>query len=140
MRLQRTTDYRMVNALETLLFPDSKEDDAETPRRGNVYWALWHEGEMVGYCSVRPSQTEKNAAFLSRAGLLPSARGRGLQRRMVRVRERWAKDNGFERTITYVHTTNIPSLRNIMACGYLPYEPYWHDDLGCGYVCFEKWL
>ena len=134
--IRKTRDQKTVAALNQLLFP---EDELDGP--GNQHWLVRDDdGEAVGFCSARPSHSETDAVFLSRAGLLPAARRKGLHRRMIEVRERWARKQGFHRVITYVHATNVPSLRGLLSAGYAPYEPYWRDSLGDDFVIVEKRL
>jgi GNAT superfamily N-acetyltransferase len=65
----------------------------------------------------------ENAVFLERAGVLPIAKGLGLQRRMVRVRERWAQEVGASCCLTYAIYSNYPSIINLLRCGYRFYRP-----------------
>jgi GNAT superfamily N-acetyltransferase len=147
MHLQRV-DYHehsdTIEALDSLLFgPDAPK---EGPDLGNEYWILWdEEGEAAGFCSVRPLRSTsyepdwEKTAFLSRAGLLPHARGKGLQRRMLQIRQRWARDEGFTRITTYVALDNVPSARNLVKSGFTIYRPVglWG---GLDVIYFEKEL
>lgn len=96
----------------------------EGPDGGNVYWLVkTPAGRAVGFCSVRPTTTDLDTVFLSRAGILPEARGLGLHRRMISVRLRWARKNGFKRAITYAQRDNIQSAVNLLRCGFMLYDP-----------------
>lgn len=59
----------------------------------------------------------------TRVGVLPEARGHGLQRRLLRARERYAKSNGYKGCLTYTANWNTPSLLNILQSGYTIYDP-----------------
>jgi len=74
------------------------------------------EGLAVGFCSAvhRP---QLGYVYLSRSGVDASARGHGLQRRMIRVRLAWAKRQGAARVITYALFSNHPSIVNLLRCG-----------------------
>jgi hypothetical protein len=54
----------------------------------------------------------------------------GLQRRLIRVREAWAKRNGYRWMISDT-TDNVPSSNNLMRCGYKLIEPSapWANDM-----------
>lgn len=135
MVIKRTEDLRTCKALHTLLFP---ADEFEV--RGVAFWlAKDDDGEPAGFCSAKPSIIDDNAAFLSRAGVLPHARGQGLQRRMIRTRLKWARAEGFSRAITYTHISNIPSARNLIACGFTVYAPD-YPFAGEDMIYFEKSL
>ncbi|MHA1676469.1 MAG: GNAT family N-acetyltransferase, partial [Candidatus Njordarchaeales archaeon] len=64
----------------------------------NHYWAIKKDGDHVGFCILTILDTD--IAFLSRAGLMESARGRGLHRKMILVRERYARSKGVKSIIT----------------------------------------
>jgi GNAT superfamily N-acetyltransferase len=55
---------------------------------------------------------------LGNVGVLPEARGQGLQRRLIRVRERWGRAQNALRARTYVSADNGASLSNLMRCGW----------------------
>ena len=58
---------------------------------GSVPWLALHDGVPVG---VALSSSEGGVAWLSGAGVLPAARGRGLQGALVRARLAWAAELG----------------------------------------------
>jgi len=132
----------IIQSLSTLLF--GSDTSPETPDMGNEYWVLWDdEGEPAGFCTVRPllrTSFEPNwesTVILNQAGILPHARGRGLQRRMVRQRLQWARANEFTRAVSYVDLDRIASQRNLVRSGFLPYRPeyLWAGD---DVVYFER--
>jgi GNAT superfamily N-acetyltransferase len=120
-------NYALIRSLEDRAMPN---EGFEGPEDGNIYWLVRNcdTNVPVGYCSIRPTQFDpKHTAFLSRAAVLPSARGKGLQRRMIRVRVAWAKRHGYTRLVTYASTLNPPSIMNLMREGFKPYVP---DEVG----------
>ena len=131
-RLARTHDYPTVLELDEMLFPESYR---ETPQMGNVYWLALTSPEslVVGYAAARQLRQWsedvewERSCFLTRVGVLPSARGQGLQKRFVRARLRWAREEGYSRAVTYVSPwASVWSIRTLVRCGFLPYEPKWH--------------
>ncbi len=120
-RLARTKNVKLVRALHGELFPGT---DFESPAQGNVYWLVYDEhGGAVAFASARAHTKEPGAAFLSRSGVVAGARGHGLQRRLIRARCAWARAQHFSRAVTYVHVTNIPSLRSLVQEHFVPYWP-----------------
>lgn len=76
----------------------------------------------VAYAGARPSyQFPAEAIYLARAGVIPEARGGGLQKRLIRARLRWGRECGFAWAIT--DTATVASMRSLIACGFRPYEP-----------------
>lgn len=82
------------------------------------------EGEPVGYAGARLLLSQK-MVYLVRAGVLPRARGNGLQRRLVRCRVNWGAKHGAETAITYTLSENHPSSNNLIKAGFVLYEPTW---------------
>ena len=54
--------------------------------------------------------------------ILPEHRGNGLQRRLLKVRERKARQLGWTSVITDT-TDNVPSANNLIKAGYRLFEP-----------------
>ncbi len=61
--------------------------------------------------------------YLARAGVLPYARGQGLQRRLIQVRLRWGRSIGATSAITYTLANNLASTNNLIRCGFVRYDP-----------------
>lgn len=89
---------------------------------GAFWWMAFDEDNIpVAYAGLTYFPT--GVAFLSRAGVLPGARGAGLQRRLVRARERGARKDGYRRLVTYTSVYNTHSSNNLIRCGYRLYVP-----------------
>jgi len=135
-RIRKSKDDETAHALHTLLFgtdtPWEGEDD------GNTFWIVYDElAEPVGYCSARGAADDDDGVFFSRSGLLRSARGSGLQRRMLRTRERWAVGQGYVTAYTYTLPDNGPSIANLLKTGWLITND---DYVGNCVVYFRKQL
>lgn len=99
----------------------------EFPRWGDsTWWLCWCDGEAVGFCGVR---LRYSMAYLIRAGVLHAHRGQGLQRRMIRVRERAAKREGYHwvYSTTYMNPASSNSLIRHGYRQYWPNEPWGAD-------------
>lgn len=91
---------------------------------GDVQWWLAEEdGHTVGYAAAKPCKGDPLCIYLSRVGVIRAARGRGLQRRLIRVRERWGRANGAILSVSDTLYDNVASTRSLIACGYLPFLP-----------------
>jgi GNAT superfamily N-acetyltransferase len=60
--------------------------------------------------------------YLCRAGVLESHRGRGLQKRLIRVRERKARKLGWTHVVTDTYE-NPASANSLIKCGFRSYLP-----------------
>lgn len=94
-----------------------------------TWWILSHKGVVVAFCGVR--ELGGGMWFLCKAGVVSKHRGKGLQRRMIRLRERFARRQGGESMITYTLASNPASSNNLIACKYKLYEPqsYWAGNV-----------
>lgn len=91
------------------------------------WWIAWAEdGRVAGFCALHPSQRWSDAAYLSRAGVVPHYQGHGLQKRLIKARERFARRLGYVWLVSDT-TDNPPSANSLISCGfktYLPSTPY----------------
>ena len=112
--------------------------DARMSFSGTRWWlATDEDGKAVAYAGLEHRYGDRG--FLCRAGVLPEARGNGLQKRLIRARERGARSLSMDRLITYTDKHNVVSSNNLIACGYRLYRPedewgtpaalYWYRDL-----------
>lgn len=88
----------------------------------HTFWiARDADGEPVGFCSAVYMAWEQSV-FLSSAVVFRAARGRGLQRRMIRTRVAWARRRGAECVLTYTVEHNWPSAYNLLREGFRHYD------------------
>ena len=86
------------------------------------WWILYHAGQPVGFAALNSSYRWAKTGYLMRAGVVQEHQGRGLQRRLIRVRERKARQMGWEYMLSDTHY-NPASANNLIKCGYKMYEP-----------------
>lgn len=117
-RIVPTDDIDRVKELDKFAFPGiTFTQDMEE----NHVWWLVHDmenpGKIAGYCGAvyRP---EHGYVYMSRAAVAAYAQGNGLQRRMIRVRVRWARNQGANRVVTYTLLKNYDSIVNLLKCGF----------------------
>jgi GNAT superfamily N-acetyltransferase len=88
------------------------------------WWIAYAPGGVpVGFAGMWPSLTVPGAGYLCRAGVLPAARGQGLQTRLIRVREREAKKKRYVALLTDCDPVNTHSMNNIIGAGFRAFRP-----------------
>ena len=118
VRITRSDDISLLKRLHVDTFP---ADDF--PRFTSGWWWVARQGEVaVAFCGVQPSAHWGDCVYLVRAGVMPSHRGLGLQKRLIKVRERFARQMGASWSITYTYR-NPASSNSLIRCGYRIYEP-----------------
>ena len=123
--------------LDALCFPHEERVQFD----GSFWWVAIDSkadfGEFAGYAGL---QIQKDGVgFLCRCGVRPVARAHGLQRKLIRARERGARGLGLTRLVSYTSKENTVSSNNLIACGYKLYTPdswwggasslYWTKEL-----------
>lgn len=138
IRIYRTTDILAVRTLDATLWVPSVQD---TFTRMDLWLAKDSTGILVGYASLKLVDGG-STAFLSKSGVLWNARGQGLQKRFIRVRERRARELGLSTIITYTSSDNVPSINSLISCGYKNYQPArdWGLPFGNGGLYWKKKL
>lgn len=88
------------------------------------WWIAYKDGLPVGFASMGAISTGggQTGAYLSRCGVLTKARGRGIQRRLIRARVRYAKKQGLTFIVTDT-TDNPASANSLIAEGFNMYHP-----------------
>lgn len=96
-------------------------DDKTSADEG--FWWLAYDGKaIVAFVQMTHVESWPYTGYISRVGVLPSHRGKGLQKRLMRACERKAKQLGWTRMISTTYN-NPPSTNNFIALGYKTYEP-----------------
>ena len=90
---------------------------------GHWWVAQGPDGTLGAFGGLWPSVRLPETGYLARGGVCPFARGLGLQRRLIRVRERMARKLGWLTIITDTVEGNIHSANNLIDCGYRLFEP-----------------
>jgi GNAT superfamily N-acetyltransferase len=118
-RVRQTNDEFTCRFLhEKILYGDDHYDHI-----GNVYWLVEHipTGEFVGFAIG--TNIGDGLFYLSRSGVLKEHRGNGLHKRLIGVRERYAKRHGYTHVLTYTIQSNPQSFAHLIKLGYELYEP-----------------
>lgn len=126
-----TKNYSHLNKLHKRAFPGEYVRDFT----GDVCWFIYFNGKLAGFCSIK--DLGDDSIFLSRSGVFLSRKG--LHRKSIAHRLRWARRNGFSWAVTYVSIDNFKSMANLVRSGFEIYEPA-SDYAGKGFLYFRKKL
>lgn len=108
---------RVMGAIHTLTFP---ADELPRWRSDGAAWVAYDGEDAVGFLYAEPQLD--GSWYFSRVGVMPQARGKGLQRVLMQRLEGWAKRQGIK---TLVSTTyqNPASANNFVREQWLTYLP-----------------
>jgi N-acetylglutamate synthase-like GNAT family acetyltransferase len=111
---------KQISKIEEVCFPSDELDLKSKVGR----WSLWLV--MSGKTIVAYAATEyvKNddMVFLSRAAVLPSHRGNGLQRSLISARVEHSRALDVRGCYTYTHVQNYKSTNNLIEEGFRCYD------------------
>lgn len=102
------------------------------------WWIAFDDKTPVGFSCMTGVETWAHTGYISRVGVMPSHRGKGIQRKLMLACERKARKLGWVRMISTT-MDNPPSANNFIKLGYRTYTPaskwgyydtiYWLKDL-----------
>lgn len=123
MRLQRIKKLTpelatQIRIAHSTCFP---RDKPFTPKEGQ-WWILWDGPIVAAFCGIRASAWWNDCGYLSRAGVLPQYRGKGIQKKLIRLRCAYAKKQGWSWVVTDTRD-NPASSNSLIACGFRMYRP-----------------
>lgn len=113
-------EYDLINFMDRQLFPLDVPPDFPSAN-----WFVMREDDVLaGFCSWKMVEhAGSTVGFHYRAGVMPTFRGRGLQKRMIEFRENEMRKEHLKDAVTYTDADNAASMRSLLKCGYLPYTP-----------------
>lgn len=126
-------EENIVREIDALCLPDTYFEGMD---KGNHHWLAEVFGIPVAFASIRETRTDKCCVFLSRSGVLPEARGQGLQKRLIQVRLNWAIRRGYKEVVSYVGHANSASIISLLKSGLVIYEPE-YKWAGSGFLYFH---
>ena len=91
---------------------------AKPPSFYGAVWLLTEGGHDIAYGAAYLDK-EAGTVTLATCGGARVARGRGLQRPLIRQVHAWARRHGILIGRTYCSADNWPSLGNLLRCGYV---------------------
>lgn len=93
------------------------------PEPGTFWWAAWRGAKPIAFAALSPSNQWRDVGYLSRAGVIRSERGQGIQKRLISARLRHAATMGWEAVVTDTIPSNPASINSLIACGFKSYVP-----------------
>ena len=98
------------------------------------HWLAYDRQTPVAFAALDVDQFPE-AAFFAHTGVIAPYRGRGIQRRFIRLVERLARRLEFSQIVCTVHFANPWSLNNFIREGWLAYRPDdWWGQRECVYI------
>lgn len=117
VKIRQTEDMELIQEMDGICFPGEDLPYLETA----TWWVASEDGHEIAYAGG--VQDTDGYFFLNRAGVLPEARGRGLQRRLIRVRCQYAHRHSMRSCYTYTVAHNPASSNNLIRCGFILWRP-----------------
>ncbi len=127
--VRKTTNKTLLRRLDRKIMGKRDADPSEFDGDTRVWWVAVYDGRIVGYCGLSVEHGDEGIGYLTRAGILPEFRGKGLQKKLIEVRDEEAEKRGYKVNITYVAKWNHASANNLIRCGYTLYSPEWKYGL-----------
>ena len=116
--LRKVDDVEEAHEIHRLAFPCD-----HWPGDAHEYWIATDEsGHVVGICSC-VFWEDIQVVYLSRAAVIKRAQGYGLQRRMIRARVNWARQQGARFICTYCARKNYASMVSLLKSGFRFHVP-----------------
>ena len=112
--------YEAVKNIDLREFPECELRDFKD---NCTWWCIEFGNIVIAYCGVTYLQNE-DAVFFTRAWVHKTYRGRGIQKRMIRLRLKAAI--GFEKAVTYTTNTNVASANSLIKLGFKLYLPMYY--------------
>jgi len=111
----RKTDknLNLIRSMDEICFPDDAVPFIGL--RKHLCWVAKINEDNIGYAS---GYKQRNYFYLSRGGVLPEYRGKNIQIDLIKKRIEHAQFSRLDGVITYTSIDNIPSIKNLVSCGF----------------------
>jgi GNAT superfamily N-acetyltransferase len=119
VNLRSLETQNTLSALQQICLPYDK------PHKTNsgYWWVASNDGgDPIGFAGLVPSVRWSDTGYLCRAGVVPNCRGKGTQKKLIQVRIRQAKANGWQWLITDTYE-NPASSNSLIGMGFKLFEP-----------------
>lgn len=117
VKIRQTKDIQTIKDLHEKLFP---QDELPT-FKNSIYWC--GVDRSVTCCFAIATKYSDDILFLSRAAVNYEYRGKGIHKRLISVRLRYARRHKYRYVITYTSRDNYSSANNLMDLGFRSYCP-----------------
>lgn len=135
IRRARPSEFAEIIELDRVCFGEELQE----PVGLAAWWVALERDQVVGYAAARPSSRWADVVYLLRVGVARSHRGRGLQKRLLKVREAWGRRWGAVWAYTDTAFDNVASTNSLISAGYrafiprnpwkVPHATYWRKRL-----------
>jgi GNAT superfamily N-acetyltransferase len=116
--IRKESVQNRLSALQRICLP---EDVAYDTNFGS-WWVATENGRDIGFAGLVRTVSWTDCGYLCRAGVVPAARGQGLQKKFIYVRIRQAKALGWKWLVSDT-TDNPASANSLIACGFKMFKP-----------------
>ncbi len=113
-------DHELLLDLQRVCLP---ADEPYDTARGWWWVALTADDVPVAFAGLTETWADRRMGYLCRAGVIPAARGAGLQKRLIRARLQCARRIGMREVVTDTAAGNHASANSLIGCGFKLYEP-----------------
>jgi GNAT superfamily N-acetyltransferase len=107
-----------LSALQKICLPHDQPYDTNF----GSWWIATENGVDIGFAGLVRTVSWTDCGYLCRAGVIPDARGQGLQKKLINVRVRQAKALGWNWVVTDTRL-NPASANSLISCGFKMFEP-----------------
>tara|TARA_R100001510_G_C7637284_1_gene195241 strand:+ start:580 stop:1017 length:438 start_codon:yes stop_codon:yes gene_type:complete len=123
VKINETIKLKIINMQNICLPEDEPIEPTECTKEDKNWWWIGTEGyKPVCFANLKQSFQWLDTVYLARSGVLPKWRGQGLQKKMITIREKFAKKLGYNWVITDT-TDNLPSSNSLISKGYKMFYP-----------------
>jgi GNAT superfamily N-acetyltransferase len=119
VRVLKSMDEELILRLQLAILPT----DEPLAFLAGPWWVAWVGSEPVGFACLKMYDTARDTGYLARAGVLKAYRGRQIQRKLIQVREKYARARLLKVLVTDTSRANLASSNSLIACGYRLYTP-----------------
>ena len=117
IRLSQTQDK--LSRLQSICLPCDNPYDTNF----GFWWTVTSSsGDLVAFAGLVFSSRWSDCGYLCRSGVVPSSRGQGIQKKLIRVRIRQAKAVKMKWLVTDTHD-NPASSNSLISCGFKLFDP-----------------
>lgn len=90
----------------------------------NYVWLAYVDDEVAGFATMKKI-SGMSYGYLERVAVLKKYRGKGIQKKLIDVRVKYARSQGWKGVLTYTTPDNYPSVNSLMHRGFSMYWPEW---------------
>lgn len=134
-----TQDIEVIKKMHKRIFPCDNFGIQKKDLLGIVWWIIYINNRPVGFSGLIIDKKRKHG-HVTWTGILKKYRGNGIHKKIITIREVYARRTGLKYITSYIHRDNIISANNLIKSGYMLFQynnkkdkKYYKD-----YFCFIK--